>query len=160
MKHSHLRIPGFLTFLSMVISAVPLRAADPIQVDWNQVCRVADGRELTVTTVNGETTQGYCLTVKVDEIAVTTADHKVVRIARATLSRIDMRRAKGHQFSSLMKGMNESFKWSMESVLSPAAPLGIVAVPATLAWGVVTAPFCLLGDLRYKASGKQELKLN
>jgi hypothetical protein len=160
MKHSHLRIPSVLTFLSVAISAVPLSAADPIAVDWNQVCRVAAGRELIVTTANGETTEGYCLTIKVDEIAVTTMDRKVVKIARSALSRIDVHRAKGHQFSSLIKGMHESFKSSWESVLSPAAPFGIVAVPATLAWGVVAAPFCLLGDLRYKASGKQEIKVN
>jgi hypothetical protein len=36
--------------------------------------------------------------------------------------------------------------------------LGIVAVPAALAWRAVSAPFCLLGDLTYTA-GTQEIKV-
>jgi hypothetical protein len=160
MRHSHRKISGVLTALAMAISSLPLKAADPIEVNWNQVCQVANGRELTVTTANGETTQGYCFSIKVDELAVTTKDHKVVKIARSALSRIDVDRTKGHQLSSLGKGMHDGFKWGFDSMLSPRAPLGIVALPATLAWGIIAAPFCLLGDLRYKASGKQEIKLN
>jgi hypothetical protein len=160
MRHSPRKISGVLTVLAMAVSTLPLNAADPIEVSWNQVCQVASGRELIVTTAKGETTEGYCLSINIDEIAVSTMDHKVVKIARSTLSRIDVRRAKSHQFSSLIKGMHEGFRWGFESVLSPWAPLAIVAVPATLAWGVVAVPFCLLGDLRNKAKGKQEIKLN
>lgn len=149
-----------MTLLALAISSLPLNATDLIEVSWNQVCKMANGRELIVTTVNGQTTEGYCVSIKVDEIAVTTMDHKVVKIARSALSRIDVHRTKGHQLSSLAKGMHESFKWGFDSLLSPWAPLGIVSVPGTLAWGVVAAPFCLLGELRYKASGKQEIKLN
>src|SRR5579863_3442154 len=96
MRHSHRKASGVLTAMAMAISSLPVSAADPIEVNWNQVCRVANGRELIVTAATGETTEGYCLAIKIDEIAVTTADHKVVKIARSTLSRIDMRRAKGH----------------------------------------------------------------
>ena len=113
-----------------------------------------------MTTANGDTTAGYCFSINSDEIAVTTMDHKVVKIALSALSRIDVHRTKGHQVSSLANGMHQGFKWGFDSMLSPLAPLGIVAVPGTLAWGVVAAPFCLLGDLRYKATGKQEIKLN
>ena len=128
---------------------------------FNQIVgEVGNGRELLVTTASGDTLEGYCLSITLNEIAVTTIDHNIVKIARSSLSRIDMHRAKGHQFSSLVRGMHESLKWSFESLLSPSAPLGIVAVPGTVAWGVVATPFCLLGDLRYKTSGKQEIKLN
>jgi hypothetical protein len=160
MRHFHRKFPVVVTALALAVSSLPLNAGDPVEVDWNQVCRVAHGRELIVTTANGETTEGYCLSIDINQIAVTTMDHKVVKIARSTLSRMDMRRAKGHQFSSLVKGMHEGFKWGFDSMLSPQALMGIVALPATLAWGVASAPFCLLGDLRSQASGKQEIKLN
>ena len=149
-----------MTVFAIAVSALPSNAADQIEVNWKQICRVANGREPIVTTANGDTTEGYCFSISIDEIAVTTMDHKVVKIARSTLSRIDMHRTRGHQFSSLVKGMHQGFNWGFDSMLSPLAPLGIVAVPGTLAWGAVAAPFCLLGDLRYKASGKQEIKLN
>ena len=160
MRHFYCKTSIVLTALVMAVSSLPLNAAEPLKVNWNQVCQAADGRELTVTTANGETTQGYCFSIKVDEIAVTTKDHNVVKIARSTLARIDVHRTKGHQLSSLGKGMHDGLKWGFDSMLSPLAPVGIVAVPATLAWGVVAVPFCLLGALRYKASGKQEIKLN
>ena len=32
-------------------------------------------------------------------------------------------------------------------LFSPKAPEGLVTIPATLAWGAVSAPFCLLGDI-------------
>jgi hypothetical protein len=65
----------------------------------------------------------------------------------------------GHQLSALgrnvQKGLRQGFEW----LLSPYAPLGIVAVPATVAWGAVAAPFCLLGDLTHKASRTREIKV-
>jgi hypothetical protein len=39
-------------------------------------------------------------------------------------------------------------------------PAAVVAIPATLAWGAVSAPFCLLGDLKAKLKGMQEIKPN
>ena len=39
------------------------------------------------------------------------------------------------------------------------APVGVVAVPATLAWGIVAAPFCLLSDLADEANGVEEIKV-
>ena len=39
------------------------------------------------------------------------------------------------------------------------APLGLVAVPATLAWAATAAPFCVLGDLVHKAMPDREVKL-
>ena len=160
MRYFHCKASRVLTALAMAVSSLPLNAAEPIKVNWNEVCQAAEGRELTVTTANGETTQGYCFSIKVDEIAVTTKDHNVVKIARSTLARIDVDRTKGHQLSSLGKGMHNGLKWGFDSMFSPLAPVGIVAVPATLAWGAIAAPFCLLGDLRYKASGKQEIRPN
>jgi len=160
MKHSALRAINIVTVVAMTGSSLSLHAADPIQVQWNQVCRMAAGRELFVTTTNGDTLEGYCVSIDLNEIAVTTKDHKVVRVARATLERLEMHRAKGHQFSSLVKGVHRGLQLGFDSLLSPTAPLGLVILPGTLAWGAVAAPFCLLGDLRYKATGKQEIKLN
>jgi hypothetical protein len=96
----------------MTIGMSAIRAADPPGVQWSQVCRVAGNRELSITTQSGETVQGYCTRINVDEIAVITNDHRPVNIARSALAHIRVRRAmtKGHQLASLGKGMSGGLK--------------------------------------------------
>jgi hypothetical protein len=134
-------------------------AAGPVTAQWREVCRVAGDRELSITMQGGETVTGYCMAINVDDIAVRTKDQKIRKIARSALSRIDMRRTKGHALASLGKGVLGGLHQGRQWLLSPAAPLGIVLIPGTLAWGVVAAPFCLLGDLHYKISGSEEIKV-
>lgn len=120
--------------------------------------RPAPNAIIAIVSKSPEFRQGYCVSIDADQIAVTTKDRRVVKIARKTLSRLELRRSKGHQLSSLRSGMRKGLRTGFDSLLSPLAPYGIVAIPATLAWGAVAAPFCLLGDLKAKVTGTQELK--
>jgi hypothetical protein len=158
MKHFQVKVVSVLTFLAVPVSPLPLYAAPPITVGWNQVCRITAGHELVVTTTTGDTVEGFCVGVDVSEITVNTWDHRVVKIARNTLSRIDMHRSKGHQLRALRDGVRGGLRWGLGALLSPAGPAAAVAIPATLAWGAAAAPFCLLGDLKAKATGMQEIK--
>jgi len=137
------------------------RAGNAVSVQWNQVCRVAHDRELSITTQNGETVQGYCNRINVDEIAVITKDQRAVNIARSALAHVRVRRAntKGHQLVSLGKGMRAGLKTGLEWLLTPAAPAAIVLSPGTLAWGAASAPFCIIGDLSNKIGGTEEIKV-
>jgi len=137
---------------------LPLLAANPIETQWNQVCRVADGREMIVTTASGETVQGYCISVDVDGVGIRTRDGQIKHVARTALARLRVHGARGHQLSSLGKGVHDGLKFGVDALLSPEAVLGAVAIPATLAWGAVSTPFCILGDLRDKLSGTREIK--
>jgi hypothetical protein len=58
MKHIQLNITAVLTFLALTASSLPLSAGEPIATTWNQVCNVAGGRELVVTTTTGEAVEG------------------------------------------------------------------------------------------------------
>ena len=129
------------------MSAAP--AVGPVAVPWNEICRVAGNRELSITKQNGETVQGHCSRIDVDEIVVATKDHRLIRIARSGLLSIRLVRrtyARKHALASLRKGMHEGFRNGFEWLFSPYAPLGLVVIPATLAWGAVAAPFCLIGE--------------
>ena len=145
----------------MALGMSMARAEDSISVQWNQVCRVADKRELSITTQSGETVQGYCTRVNVDEIAVITRDQRAVNIARSALAHIRVRRARtrGHQLASLGKGMKTGLKSGFGWLFTPAAPAAIVLLPATLAWGATAAPFCLIGDLSNTLGGSQEIHI-
>lgn len=158
MTHNQRNTLFALTLAAATLSSQPLHAAAAIETPWNQVCRVADGHELLVTTANGGTVEGYCVSVDVNGIGVGTKDGRVVQVARKALSRLEIRRSKGHQLSSLRKGMHDGLQFGFNSLLSPLAPVGMVAVPATLAWGAIATPFCVLGDLKAKLTGNQEIR--
>jgi hypothetical protein len=139
--------------------ALSLRAEVPIDLPWNTLCGgQAFTHRLIVTTDQGETVDGYCVSINVNEIVLRTGDNKPVKIARSALTRIQMHRIKGgHELASLGKGMRTGFAEGLDLLLSPYAPAGLVMLPATVAWGAVAAPFCVLGDLRHKLVGNQDV---
>jgi hypothetical protein len=138
---------------------LPLFAADSIETQWSDVCKLAGKHQLSLTTVDGDTVDGYCIKINADEIAVTTFDRRTIRIARTALSRLQLHRTKGHQLASLGKGVRSGLRQGADWLLSPRAILGVVTVPATLAWGATSAPFCILGDLVDKLTPQRDIKL-
>ena len=155
MKHIEVRTICVMTVLA---AASQLSAADDLEVHWNQVCGVAGGRELVVTTSTGEKVEGYCVAVDVDQITVSTEDHRVVKVARSALSKLAMYRSKGHQVRTLRRGVHKGLAEGLNELLSPLAIGGIVMIPSTLAWGAVSLPFCLLGDLKAKIGGTKDIR--
>jgi hypothetical protein len=141
----------------------PLHAApintDVIQARWGDLCHVAGGQQLSLTTSDGKTVTGTCASTSDGEIALTT-NQRVVKIARSTLARIQMYQpGSGHHLADLGKGMSKSFKTGFGWLFSPAAPLGLVTIPATVAWGAVAAPFCILGDMGQDGPTTHDIKV-
>jgi hypothetical protein len=136
----------------------PLHAAD-IQAHWNDLCQVAANRQLTVTTTDGRTVNGSCKSSDADGLSLT-ANQRVIKIARSTLTRIQLYQpGNGHHLADLGKSMSKGFQMGFGWLFSPAAPLGLVTIPATVAWGAVAAPFCLLGDLGDNGAVAQDIKV-
>ena len=146
---------------TLVWQAAAAGAEGPFTVHWDEICRVAENRQLSITTREGRIIEGRCVSVAADQIDLAAKEHRVITIARPNLARIRLvrdRYAKRHALASLGKGMREGFRTGVQWLLSPAAPLGLVVIPGTAAWGVVAAPFCLLGELvRTRSVEIQEL---
>jgi hypothetical protein len=160
MKHIQLASIRFLALGVVIGCCSPLLyAADPIEVRWSEVCSVARGRQLIVSTTGGDVVSGDCMSINVDAIAIRSSDRRVVRIARNTLARIQMRETNGPQLALLGKGVRSSLKQGLGYLFSPLAPVGMVQVPGTLAWGAISAPFCLLRDLTQKTPRDREIKV-
>jgi len=142
---------------ALLACVVPLHASEPIQVHWSEVCKAAGGDQLTVTTTNGDTVDGYCASVDVYDISVTTPDKRVIKIARTALARIEKhdQNNEGRQLRSLGRGLSHGFGL----LLSPMAPLGLAVVPPMLAWAAVAAPFCAIGDAIHDQAATQEIKV-
>ena len=143
--------------LFLLALSLPLFAADTIDIPWNQLCREANFHELSITTTTGETVEGYCMGIDVNQVSIG-FNGRAVKIARANVARLLMR-GQGHQLKSLGKGVRGGLRYGFNALLSPQAVLGAVAIPATLAWGAVSTPFCLLGDLRAKLSHSKEVRI-
>jgi hypothetical protein len=136
-----------------------MHAEEPLQVQWNDVCKVANHNELNIKTASGDDVKGYCVSIGVDEISVRTADGKVVKLARTALDKIRLHRVKSHQLRELRRGLHETLKGSFALLFSPLAPAGIVAVPGMIAWGAIAAPFCAISDLHDVLQGTREIKV-
>lgn len=102
--------------------------------------------------------EGLCTWINADEIAVTQGK-SVVTVPRAMLSRIELHRSPKNHLRVLGRGMRVGLRKGSGWLFSPFAPAGLIAVPATLAWGAVSAPFCLLGDLDDKRGRRVEVRL-
>jgi hypothetical protein len=160
MKHTISFAIRLTMFWSVLAWALPAHAADDIHARWNDLCRVAGSHQLNVTTTDGIITKGTCASTSDSEIALT-ANQRVVKIARSTLTRIQMYQpGNGHHLADLGSGISKSLSKGFGWLFSPAAPLGLVAIPATVAWGAVSAPFCLLGDLGDNGPTTQEIKVS
>jgi len=160
MKHIQFASIGLAPLWAVIACcSLPLRAADPIEVRWSEVCNVARGRQLIVATTDGDVVYGNCASISVDVIAISAKDQRVIRIARTALTRIQMRETKGSQLAALGRGMRGPLRHGLGWLFSPLAPVGIVVVPATLAWGAIAAPFCLLGDLKGNETRDREIKV-
>lgn len=119
------------------------------------------GNHLMITTADGATVDGFCMSITVDEVAIRTENQKVVKIARTAFSRIQMHRRpqQEHPLKSLGKGLRRTFQEGFDMLFTPAAPGAIVLIPAAAAWGVVATPFCALGELKNRLDGPRELKV-
>lgn len=161
MKNTHASRNLLLALTGVIVCSLPLCAADPVEVPWNQLCKTATGNQLMITTADGATVDGYCMSITVDEVAIRTETQKVVKIARTALSKIQMHRTpqQEHPLKALGQDMRRTFRDGLSVLLSPQAPGAIVLIPATAAWGVVAAPFCALGELKNKLNGPREVKV-
>ncbi len=148
----------FLIFGAAVTFPV-LRADEPMQVKWDEMCKVAAGKEIDIRTTVGDNVKGFCVGINVDEVSVRTTDGKVVKLARTALGKIRLHRVRSGQLKALGNGMRGGLEGSVGMLFSPLAPLGIVGVPGTIAWGAVAAPFCALSDLHDKLHGTREIRL-
>jgi hypothetical protein len=141
----------------LLLSGALAFGQNSIDVAWNQVCQTAAGRPMRVLTANGDTVEGYCMSVNVDEIAIRTEDHRVVKVARGALSRMAVV-PKDHQIKALGRGMRQSLRVGFHALLTPNAPGALLLIPGTLAWGAVAAPFCLTGDLVARNQRETEIR--
>ncbi len=155
-KNVTLKSVRVMTALAVLSASITARASSLPDVPWSQVCQAARGGEMIATTVSGETVEGYCASVDVNEIAIRTKDNRVVKVARTALARLRVRRPKDHPLRELGESMRGALSFNFGSLSSPWAPVALVMIPATLAYGAIAAPFCLIGDLKARITHSYE----
>jgi hypothetical protein len=123
-------------------------------VPFQNVCREAGGREVTIVIKTGETYTGQCVFVEGDRLQFSAKDpanaasfqRKVMQISRDAITRFRISAAES-ELDRYGQNVRKEFKTSFSRIFSSRAPEGLVRLPATVAYTVVTAPFCLLGEM-------------
>jgi hypothetical protein len=142
-----LLLTGVATLFTFSTAAQSPAPTAETPVEWNNLCANTAKELLVVTTESGDTIKGYCVFVQHDELTVRTEDGKMVKIARGTLRKVLAGAVPEHRLKALRKGVKDSLRVGVKLTFSPVAPVGLVVIPGTLAWGAVATPFCILGDL-------------
>ena len=143
--------------LAILAVTLPLRAADSVTVDWEQICRKASDHEVVIKTTAGENVDGYCIGIDVNEVSVNVKG-KRVKVARDQVVKLLVLR-RPSQLKALGHGVRDGLHYGFNALFSPAMPIGVVAIPGSIVWGVVATPFCALGDLKAKLSHNTEIKI-
>jgi hypothetical protein len=142
-----LLLSGAVIFFALSAPAQSPTPKPTTPVEWRNLCSNTARELLVVTTESGDTVQGYCVSVQYDEVAIRTVDGKVVRVARGTLKTVLALAVAENRMKALGKGMKQGLRYGVKTTFSPLAPIGLVVIPGTLAWGAAATPFCILGDL-------------
>ncbi len=147
-------------FPTIVLAATAAVFADnTVEAHWSQECRVADGKQLMLTTTDGQQINGYCFRVNADTLALKTLDKHTVTIARKAIAGMRLRTERGRQVAALGKGVRAGVHQGHIWLFSPHAIAGLIAIPSTLAWGAMSLPFCILGDIGAPNVPDKDLKL-
>jgi hypothetical protein len=155
MRRIQLLTLSALAILSAIL-LVPLAAADTVDVPWQQICYKALNHEMVITTASGDSLEGYCSSVDAAGVSLTIKG-KVVRVMRGSVSRL-MIYTPRHRLRALGHEMMQSLRTGFAALLTPSGPVALASIPATLAWGAVSAPFCILGDLVGRTDDGVELR--
>ncbi|MEI7516774.1 MAG: hypothetical protein WCK81_15415, partial [Betaproteobacteria bacterium] len=118
-----------------------------------------DIKRRDVTTTDGQQINGYCFRVNADTLALKTLDKHTVTIARKAIAGMRLRTKRGRQVAALGKGVRAGVHQGHIWLFSPHAIAGLIAIPSTLAWGAMSLPFCILGDIGAPNVPDKDLKL-
>jgi hypothetical protein len=160
MKNFIFTTTGLFAIFATTAWCLPAQAVPAIDVQWKDVCVVARDQPLTITTSNGSSIEGRCISVTVTEISVDTGNHHIVKLARGTFSKVFVRPGNGrHELKSLGKNLHSALAGEVDLLLSQYGIFAAVAIPPTLAWGAIAAPFCAAGDIKHHFERAQEIRV-
>jgi hypothetical protein len=137
--------------LSIVFAVTaPAIAADKLSLPWKQLPPQVEGRRLTITTT--DQANGYrarCLRVEDDGLVLENpwASGEALKVDRKKVTRIRVDDRGGRQMARLEERTGPKLDLLMQSLFTPAAPVGLVGTPLVAAYFVVATPFCVIGDL-------------
>jgi hypothetical protein len=112
---------------------------------WSELREFLKDKYVTVVEKGGRSQRGRFVTTSTDSLTI--EDGQTAEIPRDSISslRVDLpRKTRLEELGGVLhKGYSDTFR----DLFSPAAPVGIVGVPAVTAYAIVATPFCILGDI-------------
>lgn len=147
-----------LLLSSLFPVAARAAAIPPKSVPWNQLCEEFDGKTLVLRERDGSIVKGKCIFVHRKFVSVKTSAPRPLEIKRKDIAHLEAVWPRG-----LTAKLGHQVAYGLESgaglIFSIWAPVGIVMVPATLVWGAVAAPVCLIRDIADRKEHQQEIRI-
>lgn len=113
---------AWLFTISFWAVLAPVQAAD-VQAHWSELCQVAAGRSMRVTTLDGKKVRGTCYLLEPAELWLT-AGHQIIKIARTNASRVQIRQP------GYLEDLGKAIPYAGDAALFPVAfPLVLAAIP-------------------------------
>jgi len=128
--------------LTLFLCPPSLLADNSIQTRWEQLCSASGGRKLSISTLDGKTIHGKCVSTDATELRLNLGSDNVVSVERSAIKQIT---ARDHHLA-LATVWGYCFV-AMIATAYTAWPLDIVVAPIAVGAGVVASPFALMLDL-------------
>jgi hypothetical protein len=138
-------------------------AKDPMTAPWDGLCGAIGWHDVSITTRSGKTLKGACFSTNARQLTLGRGQ-KVVKIDRTEILRIRLRPYNRHRLlPKLGDQVADMFVLGSFSLATPAAPMGILLIPVSLAYGAVGTPICAVHDFLHTVFDKDrdvEITLN
>jgi len=144
------------TLIAIAISLAALHGATVKEVPWTSICN-ANGPKLRVTTADGRHLQGSCTVVEKDTIVFEIGKGQSMLLERSNIAKVEISPRRQRQLTELRQTLGRELSGSVKDLFTPMAPLALVAIPAELAWGAISTPFCAIGDLLQEDDAVREV---
>jgi hypothetical protein len=141
-----------LVILAAVAGSVALRAED---VKWDDLCQEARSRELSLTTLDGQKSNGTCY--KADATAISLKSNhglQTVDRERITTARLD-NLSRSHCIEGAVSVMFFGpFLYTQGGIVA-----AVLWTPFSLGAGAAASPFCAVYDLINRSTGSRKITI-
>lgn len=134
--------------LSLFLCPISLLAENSVKTQWDQLCSASGGHKLSISTIDGKTVQGKCVSTDAITLRLNRGGN-VVSVDRATIKQITAK--------DPHRALASVWAYCFGAILVTtyiAWPLTVVVAPFAVGAGAAASPFAFVLDLLELGSNK------
>ena len=144
-----------MAIVTLFLCPLSLVADNSIKTRWEQLCTAVGGRRLSISTVQGETVQGKCMSTDATTVRLNQGAGQVVSVERTGIKQITAKDPH-HALSLIWEYCLGAITVLEYTPIGP--PLAFILAPVVATGGVIASPIALLLDL-FEVSGRERVEV-